>query len=107
MSEAEREDAKEVAVQAVKEHLEISEKTRVRTSIKNAVGIGATVVAGTVAVCTYLNKMSNSEDRIEATLNNKVSFSEFTSWTQALDRANRTTVPTLVVPAVVQPEEKK
>lgn len=107
MSTEDKEDAKRIATECVQEHLEISEKTRVRTSIRNAILVGCAIVSSTAAVCSYLNKISNGQDRIEAGLNHKVSFSTLTQWVDDLDHANRQTVPLLVVPRIVSPDEQQ
>jgi hypothetical protein len=95
-------DVRAKAVEAVREHLELSEKTRIKTSVRTSLGVMGSIILGTVAVCTYLNKISNSQDRMEASLNYKVSIHQFETWVSALDHQNRMTVPALVVP-VVQP----
>jgi uncharacterized membrane protein len=100
MSGEEREEARRIAAEAVKDHLEITEKTRLKTSIKNAAGIMTSVVIATVAVCTLLNKISNSQDRIELSLGYKVSEEQFKDWAADLATLNRTIDPAkgLVVP---------
>ena len=81
--------AKQRAAEAVAAHLEISEKTRIKTSVRNAIGIVVAVVTGTVSVCAYLNHISNSQDRIELALTYKVPDAQLTAWANALDKANR------------------
>lgn len=89
MSEGEKDEARRIAVEAVKDHLEISEKTRVRTSIRNAFAIVGTLIAATVAVCSFLNKLSNSQERIEASLLYKVPEAQLIGFANAMDRLNR------------------
>lgn len=83
------EEIRSQAVEVVREHLELSDKTRIRTNLRNAVLIIGAIVTGTVAVCTYLNRISTSQDRIEASLLYKVPEGELVSWANALDKANR------------------
>ena len=84
------EEIKAQAVEAVRTHLELSEHTRIKTSLRNACLIIGAFISGTIAVCTFLNRISNSQDRIEASLLYKVPEAQLTGWANALERANRT-----------------
>ncbi len=103
MSEA---DLKRVAVEAVRQQLELSEKTRVKTSVANAVAICVTIIGATWAaswgIQNYLHDIRDGQSRIEMALSYKVSVSQFAAWANQLERANRTTVPTLIVPDTPQ-----
>lgn len=100
------EDIKARAVEAVREHLEVTEKTRIRTTVKSAIAVVGAIIAATIAVCTYLNKISNSQDRVESSLHYKVSVHQFETWVSALDHQNRLAVPALIVPIPVVDKEK-
>ena len=83
------EEIKAQAVEAVRTHLELSEHTRIKTSLRNACLIIGAFISGTIAVCTLLNRISNSQDRIEASLLYKVPEAQLTGWANAFDRSNR------------------
>lgn len=83
------EETRRIAAETLRDHLELSEKTRVKTSVKNAFAIVGTLIAATVAVCGYLNRISNSQERIEATLLYKVPEAQLIGFANALDRMNR------------------
>ena len=76
-------------MEAVREHLEISEKTRIKTSLRNACLIVGVFISGTVAICTFLNRIVNSQDRIETSLLYKVPEAQLVAWSNALDKSNR------------------
>jgi hypothetical protein len=86
-------DVRAEAVKVVKEHLEISDKTRVKTSIGTAAAIIATIigscVGGTWAVGRYVENIEEGQSRIESIINYKVSVSQFKAWANALDKQNR------------------
>lgn len=82
-------ETRRIAAEAVKDHLEISEKTRVKTSVKNAAAICGSLILATVAVCGYLNRIANAQDRIETSLTFKVPEAQLVGFANALDRANR------------------
>ena len=102
MSEDERNEIKRAAAEAVAKHLEISDKDRVKLSIKTAVAICLTIVGATWSaawvVGSYLNDIRAGQERIESALNYKVSYGQFSEWVTQLDRQNRQTVPSLIVP---------
>lgn len=83
------EETKRIAAEAVAAHLEISEKTRVKTSVKNAFALVGTLIASTVVVCGYLNHIVNSQERIEAALSYKVPEAQLIGFANALERQNR------------------
>lgn len=83
------EETKRIATEAVAAHLTISDKSRQTTSIKNAFAIVGMIIAGTVAVCGYLNRIASAQERIEATLTYKVPEAQLIGFANALDRMNR------------------
>lgn len=109
-----RETAKALAVEAVRSHLELSDKTRVKTSIGTAVAICATIVGATWAaswgIQTYLHSIEDGQSAIVKALEYKVPQQQLASWAYALQNANRP-VPAsgLVVPdpAQFRPAENK
>lgn len=81
------------AVEAVREHLEISDATRQSTSLKTAWAIisaviGATAIA-TWIVAGFLHANQMSLDRIEGQLEWKIPEQQLVSWANALDHLNR------------------
>ena len=83
------EEIKARAVEAVRQHLEVTENTRFRTSLRNACLIIGAIISGTVAVCACLNRIINSQDRIETSLLYKVPEAQLVAWSNALDKSNR------------------
>jgi hypothetical protein len=107
VSEEERESIREgvriYATEAVREHLEISEKTRIKATLRQTIAIIAAIVIGVAAACTFLNRLVNGQDRIEVTMGYMVPQSQFSSWANALDKANRDLPPHgLTVPDTYQ-----
>lgn len=94
------EEVRALAVEEVKRHLELSDKTRVKLSLTTAISICATIIAATWFVGGYLNRIQAGQDRIELGLSYKISREQFAEWARQLDRMNRGTVPALVVPEV-------
>ena len=81
--------AKRHAAEVVADALKISDKTRIETSVKNAYKIGAAIIIATATICTFLNRMNNSQARIEAAIAYKVPEAQLVAAFSALDRANR------------------
>ena len=85
------------AVRVVKEHLEISDKSRVKTSLGTAAAIIVTIIGSTIgatwAVGKYVESVNAGQERIENTLSYKVSEGQFRAWAYALNNANRTIDP--------------
>jgi hypothetical protein len=84
-----REIAKKHATEAVAEALEVSDRTKVKTSLRNAYLIVVTIVGATAAVCAYLNRLSNSQERMEEQMAWKVPEEQLVDTMIALERGNR------------------
>jgi hypothetical protein len=91
-------EIKAAAVEAVRQHLELSDKTRVRMSIKMAITVCFTIIGATWVMSRYMLAITNGQERLEAALNSKVSYAQFEAWTRQLDRMNRVSMPAMVVP---------
>jgi hypothetical protein len=107
MSEEERESIREgarvYAAEVVREHLEITEKTRIKATLRQTIAIIASIIIGVAAACTFLNRLLNGQERIEQTMGYMVPQSQFSSWANALDKANRNLPPHgLTVPDTYQ-----
>jgi hypothetical protein len=95
MSEEEHHREREMAahVEKVREQLILSDRTRVNTGLFTAISICCTIIGATwIAswqVQKYLGRIDAGQARIEAALNYKWSQAQMTSWSAALDRANR------------------
>ena len=87
------EQAKRVAVETVAQHLELNEKTRVKTTVRQLISLFIVVIMATISVCAFLNRLSNGQDRIEHALSYAVPESQFSDWANALDKANREIPP--------------
>jgi hypothetical protein len=82
-------EEKAIQVEAVRKHLEISDKTRIRTSLGTAGAVCMAIIGAAFSVTHYLDKISESQERIEASLTYKVSKTEFSDWANQLDKVNR------------------
>jgi hypothetical protein len=91
------EEVRAAAVRVVKEHLELSDATRVKTSLATAAAIIVTIIGSTIgatwAVGKYVEGVNAGQTRIEDALTYKVSNGQFRAWTVALDKANRKLQP--------------
>lgn len=83
------EETRRIAGEALAAHLELSDKTRVKTSVRNAVMIVGSIISMTVVVCGYLNRIATAQDRIEMSLAYKVPEAQLIGFANALDRMNR------------------
>lgn len=101
------EEIKATAVEAVREHLVLSDKTRVKTSVGTAAAVCVTIVGATWAaswgIQTYLHRIEDGQGRIESALQYKVPERQLASWAYALKNAN-TPIPAagLAVPDPAQ-----
>lgn len=97
MSDSDREDVKQEAAEAVRRHLELSDKTRIKSSIGTTLSVCVTIIVATWTaawvISNYLHDIRDGQSRIESTLNYKVSVGQFRGWVYSLDHANRTIDP--------------
>ena len=87
------EEVKAHAVEAVRAHLELSDKTRLRFSLFQAVAICLTIIGATWsaswAIGTRLRDISDGQSRLESALSYRVSVGQFNTWRFDFDQANR------------------
>lgn len=87
------EEIKAAAVRVMREHLEVSEKTRVNTSIATTTALVLAIVGATWALAGVLHDIRDGQTRVEEGMGYKMNVAQFRAWTFALDRANRTIDP--------------
>lgn len=87
------EEIKATAVEAVCQHLELSEKTRVRLSVGTTIAICCSIIGATWcaswAIGNKLRDIGDGQARLESSLSYRVSVGQFASWSVQLERQNR------------------